>query len=92
LQTIDQLWLEHSKNRFGFSRQLQIYQAVGGEYHRFCEELGWPLVPHARQPELDFQFKTQAPLGHLPSRRQMGGTSLWKNAQVFYEKLLDCGL
>lgn len=92
LQTIDQLWREYSQDRFGFSVQLRIYQEVEGEYHLFCHGLGWPLVPHTRKPELDFQFKLLAPAGHLPSRRQMGGAALWKNAQVFYEKLLACGL
>lgn len=90
LQEIDRLWLEYSKNRFGFSPQLRVYQKFGGEYPLFCQELGWPMVPSARQPERDYQYKTKAPLGHLPSRRQMGGSALWKNAKAFYQRLTEC--
>lgn len=87
LRAIDQLWREHSNNQFGFSAQLEIYESVNGEYHSFCHHLGWPLVARDRQVEKDFQFKTRAPLGHLPSRQKMGGSALWRNLKVFYEHL-----
>lgn len=52
LQVIDQLWTTYSEGRFGFSTQIQIYQALGGtlettinEDQRLIErwgaELGW---------------------------------------------------
>lgn len=52
LQVIDQLWTTYSEGRFGFSIQLQIYQALGGTLEttigedqtlieRWGAELGW---------------------------------------------------
>ncbi|AFY40246.1 serine/threonine protein kinase [[Leptolyngbya] sp. PCC 7376] len=90
LLTIDQLWLKYSKERFGFSKQLEIYRQVNGKYPQFCHELGWEIVPRSRNVVADFQFKTKAPLGHLPSRQKMGGSSLWKNTEIFYEHFAHC--
>jgi hypothetical protein len=89
LRDIDQLWSQHSNNHFGFKQQLEIYTSVGGEYHRFCATLDWPLVSHNSYPEKDFQFKTNAPCGHLPSRQRMGGTNLKRNLQVLYQRLSE---
>ena len=52
LQVIDRLWATYSEGRFGFSAQLQIYQALGGDLEstigedqrlieRWGAELGW---------------------------------------------------
>ena len=48
LRTIDQLWVEYSNGRFGFSVQKRIYQSLGGtrEYDievwkAFCDKVGW---------------------------------------------------
>jgi len=89
LRDIDQLWNQYSKNHFGFKQQLEIYASVDGEYHLFCTTLGWPLIARNSDPEKDFQFKTNAPYGHLPSRQKMGGTNLKRNIQVLYKKLSE---
>jgi serine/threonine protein kinase len=64
LRTIDHLWVEYSKGRFGFSVQKEIYLSVGGklrsyEYEaflRFYETVGWG-------GSIKYNTSTQ---GHLP--------------------------
>ena len=52
LRIIDRLWLTYSKERFGFSVQLQIYQSLGGKLDtvaaqdteiltKFGDRVGW---------------------------------------------------
>jgi hypothetical protein len=50
LRTIDQLWVQYSQGKFGFSVQKQIYVETGtpldGQFHSdtwllFCEAIGW---------------------------------------------------
>lgn len=48
LRTIDQLWVQYSNGKFGFSVQKKIYQSLGGtkEYNRevsyeFGKKVGW---------------------------------------------------
>lgn len=92
LQTIDQLWVKYSQNRFGFSVQKQIYeQAAGGEYDVFCEYVGWPTY---RPQVLDtlLKFSLKAPAGHLPSRRWIGGYCWWRHARRIAAKLEECGI
>ncbi|WP_392533948.1 GUN4 domain-containing protein [Nostoc sp. C117] len=47
-RTIDKLWVEHSKGRFGFSVQNRIWERIGGNpdandktWERFGERVGW---------------------------------------------------
>jgi hypothetical protein len=75
LRIIDQLWLKHSQNRFGFSVQKQIWLYNGGKlngnldrdtYCKLGDELGWRkgedwLLYH------EYEFNTNALLGHLPA-------------------------
>jgi serine/threonine protein kinase len=64
LRTIDQLWVEYSKGRFGFSVQKEIYLSVGGRlgsyepetFLRFYETVGWG-------GSIKYNTSTQ---GHLP--------------------------
>ncbi len=53
LHTINQLWKQHSKGKFGFSVQKQIYLSMGGtkDYDQgiwasFGERVGWAEVEH----------------------------------------------
>ncbi|TAF05444.1 MAG: hypothetical protein EAZ78_05575 [Oscillatoriales cyanobacterium] len=64
LRTIDQLWVEHSNGRFGFSVQKRIYQSLGGtgKYN----SLVWDKFG---DQELYYKvtFSEKAPEAHLPS-------------------------
>jgi uncharacterized protein YegL len=76
LQTIDQLWVEYSNGRFGFSVQKQIYQSLGGtkEFNQKITEAFWHKVglminnqPYWSQYD-NLTFNLSAPVGHLPIR------------------------
>lgn len=77
LRTIDQLWVEYSKGRFGFSVQKRIFSSVGGkpgEYEgeysyeiikKFWERVGW-LTSNGEWRYSEITFHLNAPQGHLP--------------------------
>jgi serine/threonine protein kinase len=91
LWIIDNLWTKYSNNRFGFSIQKHIYDDVGQDYFSFCTRVGWP---HHSPHNLDsmLKFNLRAPVGHLPSRRWVGGYSWWRHASVLAQKLEECGI
>ena len=91
LWLIDQLWVKYSNRRFGLSIQKYIYEDVGKDYPSFCDRVGWPIH---NPPDLDssLKFNRRAPMGHLPSRRWIGGYSWWNHASVLAEKLEECGI
>ncbi|HBB33737.1 MAG TPA: serine/threonine protein kinase [Cyanobacteria bacterium UBA8803] len=89
LRTIDQLWVKYSQGRFGLTIQAQIYQETEGDYPKFCDRVGWPVHnPNVLDPVLKFDLT--APIGHLPSRRWVGGYNWWRHAGVLAEKLAQC--
>jgi eukaryotic-like serine/threonine-protein kinase len=73
LSVLDQLWRQHSGDRFGFSVQSQIWRQIGGwdpdanydTWLHFGKRVGWLqgcwLSPHA------LTFNLHAPVGHLPA-------------------------
>jgi serine/threonine protein kinase len=91
LRTIDQLWLKYSDKHFGFSIQKYIYEDVGEDYPSFCDRVGW-LVYNPTHPDYGLKFNLRSPLGHLPSRRWIGGYSWWRHASVLAAKLGQCGI
>jgi hypothetical protein len=99
LKVIDQLWLEYSNDRFGFSLQLKAYQNLGGNkdttisgdrklLEKWGEQLGWRQKNQWRKcDELDYSLN--APLGCHPSQ--------WWNSpygskmtHYFLSRLMDC--
>lgn len=72
LYTIDHLWVNYSRGRFGLSIQNQIWQSVGGHenakyeiWYQFCEQIGWR--DQDRWVEYNkMVFHLGAPSGHLP--------------------------
>ncbi|HBE18969.1 MAG TPA: serine/threonine protein kinase [Cyanobacteria bacterium UBA11149] len=91
LRTINQLWLKYSEGRFGFTVQAEIYQDVGGDYPSFCDRVGW-TIHNSHHPNDSLTFNLKAPLGHLPSRRWVGGYNWWRHAGALAAKLSACGL
>ena len=72
LRTIDRLWVEYSRWRFGFSIQKRTYQTLGGtkKYNKqiwleFCDSVGW-RVGGKWLSYSNLTFDLSAPLGHLP--------------------------
>jgi len=91
LLAIDQLWVQHSGGRFGFTVQARIYWQVGENYVSLCDRVGWPVhQPHNFHKGLRFNLK--APPGHLPSRVWVGGIKRWNHAEAMVAKLTKCGI
>ncbi|MFM6025908.1 MAG: GUN4 domain-containing protein [Dolichospermum sp.] len=72
LRTIDQLWVEYSNGRFGFSVQKRIYQSLGGTreenvkiYEAFADKVEWRKEGKWLYHK-DITFDIKAPEGHIP--------------------------
>ncbi len=73
LRTMDQLWLNYSNDKFGFSVQKQIWINCGGtvgqdDYKVFCkfaEQVKWKNASKWFSYS-KLIFNTNAPKGHLP--------------------------
>jgi serine/threonine protein kinase len=80
LLTIDKLWVKHSKGRFGFSVQKNIWLECGGgdDYetaNKIADLTGWRV----NQEWLDYDestFSLEAPVGHLPLVNNLGISQL----------------
>ena len=80
LQTIDDLWMEYSNGRFGFSVQKKLYEACGGKlgneypghaaYNEFAEVVGWRRERRGGKKDWiddsEVTFRISARHGHLP--------------------------
>jgi predicted NACHT family NTPase len=74
LRTIDRLWRQYSRDKFGFSVQKEIYLSLGGQcnskvWKKFGDRVGWRSKKVEDEwlsyNELTFELST-APVGHLP--------------------------
>jgi GUN4-like/TIR domain len=79
LHTIDQLWVKHSKGKFGFSIQKQIWEECGSpsrydELIEFYNRVGWRkgFIRKSWIKYSDLTFDTSAPKGHLPVLQSSG--------------------
>lgn len=70
--TLDRLWVEYSKGRFGFSVQKRIFNEVKQERQKFAEKVGWSDKAglfggvFAWKPYNKLNFTLDAPEGHMP--------------------------
>lgn len=74
LLIIDNLWLNYSKKKFGFSVQKDIYLSVVGAgrnyddiWKNFADLVGWRKGGNWLRENSDLTFDINAPSGHLPS-------------------------
>lgn len=79
LQVIDRLWRDYSNNRFGFSIQLNLYQAVGGNLdtlrsqnvdilQKYGDRVGWRKNGQWQGNNYDnWDFSLSAPVGAFPA-------------------------
>nr|AIA19978.1 hypothetical protein [Neoporphyra perforata] len=76
LQTIDKLWHTHSKGKFGFFTQRQVWISVGKDWGKFWQKIGWEVENSpCRYPD-DFQWNSYGPKGHLPLFNQLRGVQV----------------
>jgi serine/threonine protein kinase len=71
LRAIDQLWVESSNGRFGFSVQNRIWQEVEKNYQTFSDRVGW-RVGNSWLPYSELQFNPTGAIGHLPTWGRRG--------------------
>ncbi|MBW4623968.1 MAG: GUN4 domain-containing protein [Brasilonema octagenarum HA4186-MV1] len=92
LRAIDQLWVESSNGRFGFSVQQRIWKSVGGNlkandkiYEAFGDCVEWRVHKNWLQIN-ELTFNSSAPTGHLPAVAvRLGGLS-WGIDGFLWEK------
>lgn len=98
LRKIDQLWVQHSNGRFGFSVQKQIWKSVNKEWNFFCDRVGW-RVNGSWLSYNNLTFTLNAPVAHLPGLRDLrygrwfGRHGLWVQWWVIlFSRVEACGL
>ncbi|MBE9061884.1 GUN4 domain-containing protein [cf. Phormidesmis sp. LEGE 11477] len=77
LQTIDTLWRIYSEDRFGWSKQHELWTRLGKDWERLWTQLGWKSAEGAwtRYP-MEFIWDLSAPIGHLPLSNQLRGVRM----------------
>ncbi|MEM9213174.1 MAG: serine/threonine-protein kinase [Cyanobacteria bacterium P01_F01_bin.150] len=85
---LNRLWHTHSKGRFGFMIQLQLFQAVEADYAAFCHQVRWPV--HRTTAKNYLTPSLSAVPGHLPSRRWAAGSSWWSHMEWLLERWTSC--
>ncbi|VXD10466.1 GUN4 domain-containing protein [Planktothrix paucivesiculata] len=92
LRTINQLWLDYSNGKFGFSVQKEIYQSLGGTrkynqglWFKFGDRVGWRVKGKWLYYEDLTYDREAAPVGHFPllvafvgSEESVGGGGRWR--------------
>ena len=97
LNTINQLWVESSDGRFGFSVQKRIYQSLGGTsdvnmqiWLAFGDRVGWRKAGEwLTSNHSQLTFDTTASQGHLPALVLVRLPGFW-GPTSFMSKLADC--
>jgi hypothetical protein len=104
LRIINNLWLNISQGKFGFSVQRNIWLSVGGKpgefdgncFLEFGNRVGWRVNDDWLKYDA-LSFSLDAPIGHLPSLQLTGlknepdWLSLWKsNFKVFLSRIETC--
>ncbi|KAK7257874.1 hypothetical protein RIF29_32169 [Crotalaria pallida] len=89
LKTIDELWREHSDNKFGYSVQKRIFEKKANEdFTNFFIKVGWmkKLDTEIEQynyrafpSEFIWELNDETPEGHLPLTNALRGTRLLYN-------------
>lgn len=103
LMYIDQLWVQYSNNRFGFSVQKEILDGLGGipenndwsRFEEFGRWVGWMSEPNAyglgffRAHQELYYPSLSTPRGHLPVKYyQLGIVSV--DLFAIMKKFQDC--
>ena len=97
LRIIDQLWLESSQGKFGFSVQKNIYQNLGGtrEYNmkiwsKFATQVGWEQGEWKDYNDLTFNLS--APRGQLPRAPNWGKRYIDPKQIHIFSRAANCNL
>lgn len=95
LRTVDQLWVEYSQGRFGFSVQKRIYEEVGRDWEKMGDLVGW-RIKGTWLSISSLTYNTDAPRGHLPGCGAWVTSLVWglwaQSADYFYNRVDICQL
>jgi hypothetical protein len=101
LQTLDQLWMRASQQRFGFTVQARLWETLGGTGDRYDPALierlgdmvGWRQDQQWKTYEtLTFDLKQDLP-GHLPATTGNGVSGgVWGGVASLAARLQTCGI
>ncbi|MEO1636308.1 MAG: GUN4 N-terminal ARM-like repeat domain-containing protein [Cyanobacteria bacterium J06631_9] len=77
LQTIDRLWRLYSEDKFGWSKQRELWVRLGKDWDRLWIQLMWKSGEGkwTRYPN-EFVWDVSAPVGHLPLSNQLRGVRM----------------
>ncbi|HEY9647647.1 MAG TPA: GUN4 domain-containing protein [Chroococcidiopsis sp.] len=98
LQTIAKLWDYYSDGRFGWMRQLEIWQEVGGTAgvydaavaEQVGDRVGWRRGSQWRTYD-QLNFSEQAPAGHLPATTGNGVSgAVWNGVAAITHRAKYC--
>ena len=78
LRTIDQIWVQNSNGRFGFSIQRQVYNQAGKDWVKFADQVEWIVNGKGKSYD-ELIWEIRAPQGHLPGVPVgvLKGVKLW---------------
>lgn len=76
LLTIDQLWRVYSEDRFGFSKQRELWLGLNQNWNRLWEKLAWKSGNIWTRYPGEFVWDLSAPIGHLPLSNQLRGVRM----------------
>ncbi len=76
LLTIDQLWRVYSEDRFGFSKQRELWLGLNQNWNRLWEKLAWKSDNVWTRYPSGFVWDLSAPIGHLPLSNQLRGVRM----------------
>ncbi|MEM7793042.1 MAG: GUN4 N-terminal ARM-like repeat domain-containing protein [Cyanobacteria bacterium P01_C01_bin.118] len=76
LLTIDQLWRVYSEDRFGFSKQRELWMGLNQNWNRLWEKLAWKSGNIWTRYPGGFVWDLSAPIGHLPLSNQLRGVRM----------------
>uniref|UniRef100_A0A7N0TUS5 GUN4-like domain-containing protein n=1 Tax=Kalanchoe fedtschenkoi TaxID=63787 RepID=A0A7N0TUS5_KALFE len=85
LKAIDDLWLKHSNNKFGYSVQKGVWEKSTRDFTTFFIRVGWmkkldtevtQYIYRAFPNEFTWELTPETPVGHLPLTNALRGTQL----------------
>jgi hypothetical protein len=76
LETLDRLWICYSRGRFGFSVQGRLLAACNGRWELLWPKLGWKNGSQWTRYPGSFDWRIDAPEGHMPLVNQLRGVRL----------------
>nr|QCI07357.1 hypothetical protein [Leiomenia cribrosa] len=76
LYIIDKLWSTYSRNKFGFSKQREIWLANNCNWEKLWIDIGWRSKGMLLRYPNEFTWNINAPHGHLPLFNQLRGVQV----------------